>query len=207
MPLEDLPEKIKDEIQNRSMYEQRENQINTTELIYCIRKAYYRRKFPKPPSLKSAWWMWRGNVFDRVFTPLFERHQERVTHRVRGTPIIISGRIDFIEDDTVYELKTTNNLKYIQKDGPHKDHLKQVKFYTWCNAYQKAKIIYMDLNDVLVFDVDLSDLDEVIDEFEDVARKLYNAILLDEPPEKNAQKWECNYCTYKDMCKNDTADK
>lgn len=207
MSLEELPEKMKTEIQDRSIYEQRENQINTTELIYCIRKAYYRRKYPEAPSLKSAFWMFRGNIFDKIFTPLFERHQERVTHRVRGTPIIISGRIDFIDGDTIFELKTVNSLRFIEKEGPHQDHLKQVKFYAWCNAYPNAKIIYMDLNDALVFDVDLSNEDETIDEFEDLARRLYTGIVTDEPPEPNAQTWECKYCTYKDRCKNDTQPK
>lgn len=204
MSLEDLPEKIKNEIQNTDIYEQRENQISVTELVYCIRKAYYRRKFPQPPSLKSAWWMFRGRTFDRVFTPLFDRYQERITYRVKGTPIVISGRIDFIDNETVFELKTVNNLTMIKKTGPHKDHMKQVIFYSYCNAYPKAKIIYMDLNDCLVFDIPLDKEEEVVNEFEEIAKKLYQAIINNIPPQPtNCQDWECPYCPYEDKCKKD----
>ena len=204
--LDDLPELIKNRIVEATdgKYSHRDGELHVTELVYCLRKAYYRRMLEKSNEpapemdLQHRWYLYRGILFDEDWTGLFERNQVRVTHRVRGGPTI-AGRIDFIDGDTVWDLKTISN-GYAVRDGPKPAHVKQVLFYSWVENMPNAGLIYLHLGGVKIFRLDTRYAEAVVEELEEKARVLYEALKKAEPPEPFNEPWECKYCEFRDIC-------
>lgn len=204
MPLSDLPDPIKDHILNRTNNEEyttQQNSYSVTELLYCQRKAYYKRTQPKPQTLESAFNLYRGKVFDNLWSPLFKRNQIRCTHRVPGYPISISGKYDFLtEDGTVTDLKTTKSLYFV--NGASEEYQKQVRFYAYCNALSKAQIVYIDFGDCKVFPVEVGDCTQLIQELEGKAIQLWSALQTGRAPVKSlaVHDWLCKNCEYSKEC-------
>jgi hypothetical protein len=206
MGFEDLPKRIQYEIMNKdgegndkndkdAYYDRKDNELHITELLYCLTKSFYSRKEPVEPNLKQAFPLYRGNLLDNRFTSLFRLNQIRCTHRVPDIPCTIVGKCDFIDDDgTLCDLKTATNLFYTKKDGGAKDeHCKQVQFYCYCNAIDKAKVIYFDFGDTVTYPVEIGDATLLIRELEEKARILYKALITNKPPERNikGKEWMC----------------
>lgn len=183
MGLNDLPQLIKDEILGKgrdkdSYYDRSDNEIHITELLYCLTKSHYARLEPIEPELEQAFWLYRGNMLDEAFTSLFRKNQQRCTHKVSGIPCSIVGKYDFVDGDTLYDLKTTKSLFYILKEKTAKsEHIKQVQFYCYENSIPKAKVIYFDFGDCTIFDVPIDpDPLHLIMELEEKCRILYNSL-------------------------------
>ena len=211
--LEDLPDEIKEHIIDATTeddYTHRDGQLHVTELVYCLRKAYFRRQMEKEgqhenKALKDRWYLYRGIVFDEAWTSLFPRNQVRVTYRIPNGPSI-SGRIDFETEDTVWELKTVSN-DYAIRDGPKPAHVKQALFYAWVENMPKAKLVYVHLGGVKIFELDTSRAGEVVDELVSRAKELYRALKEGRPPEPHNEPWECRYCPFRDLCEKQALDK
>lgn len=206
MPLTDLPAPIKNHILNKTNYSDyttQQNSYSVTELLYCLKKAYYKRTQPKPQDIESAFNLYRGKVFDDLWSPLFKRNQIRCTHRVPNYPINISGKYDFLTDDgTVTDLKTSKNLYFVNEASA--EYQKQVRFYAYCNALTKAQIVYIDFGDCKVFPVEVGDCTELINELEGKAIQLWSALQCGKPPTNlyAPPDWLCKKCDYKEECKN-----
>ena len=205
--LKELPSPILEHIitVTLSEYEYRNETLHVTELLYCLRKAFFRRtRLDVEKELEQRWYLYRGSIFDQLWCGLFPRNQIRVTYRVPDGPTIV-GRIDFVnkEDDdlVLYELKTISN-RYAIKDGPKEEHVKQVKFYAWCENIGVAKLVYVSFEGVRIFTVDCSCANEVVKELEERARHLYDCLRNDKLPPRTEKEWECRYCEFKDICPN-----
>lgn len=213
MGLNDLPSIVKKHIvssvnrEKEGYYTVKDNEIHVTELLYCIRKSYFKRTIPKSILLKGAYNMWRGQELDEAWTPLFPDNQQRCTYRIQGIPVTIVGKYDFIdpEDGAIGDLKTVKNLYYCIS-APKMEHVKQIRFYAYLNAISKAKLIYMDYGDCVKHDVSVTDSEclEVIRNLEITARVLYQALVNKTPPEVypseerkwlcgEGEEWECEY--------------
>ena len=70
--IEKLPERIKQHILDtvRQEFTPPDDRIWVTEILYCLRKAWFRRKMPKPIDLHSAWHLYRGIVFHNIWEGL-----------------------------------------------------------------------------------------------------------------------------------------
>lgn len=204
--IESLPEAIKEHIITTTTrdYPARDNAVYVTELTYCIRKAYYRRMAERAgeredKGLRQRWYLYRGIVFDEAWTNLFPRHQVRVTHRVKDGPTII-GKIDFIDDDgTLYELKTVSN-DYAVRNGPKMAHVKQALFYAWIEQAPKVRLVYVHLGGIRIFDLAPRLAWKIVQEFEEKAMALWNALQTNTPPQPDNEAWECKYCEFKHLC-------
>lgn len=207
MPLEDLPQPIQDQIlksANFDDYTAKPNTYSVTELLYCLRKSYFNKVNPKPKTLESAFNLYRGKVFDNLWTPLFKHNQVRCTHRVKNYPITISGKYDFIDEKGILtDLKTAKSLYFINEPG--QEYVKQVRFYAYLNAVEKAQILYVDFGSVKVFPVEVGDCTELINELENKAITLWSAIEKKHPPQRclTTPEWLCNKCEYKEECNHD----
>lgn len=202
-PLEDLPQPIKDEILRKANGEEYKNKPHTyavTELLYCLRKAYFKRTNPKPLSLKQAFNIYRGKIFDQLWTPLFRHNQVRCTYRLKNVPITISGKYDFLtEEGKVTDLKTAKTLFYINE--PSSEYIKQVRFYGYCNALEKAQILYIDFGDCKLFPVEVGDCTQLLQELEEKATLLFWALQKGKAPEKTSvETWMCENCEYQEEC-------
>lgn len=203
--IEDLPNPIKNHILAKvnNEYKASPNTFNVTELLYCLRKAYFHRLNPKPLALKAAWYIYRGELLDEVWTPLFRRYQVRCTYRCKSVPVAIVGKFDFLDENGVLtDLKTTKNLYYV--DEPKPEHVKQVRFYAWCNAVPKAQLIYADFGDAKVFPVEVGDCSDLLEELEGKALCMYLCLKKEKPPEAFGPEWLCRICEYRDDCKSDS---
>lgn len=204
MPLEDLPKPIKDHILKSANCEDYHNKPNTyslTELLYCIRKAYYRRTKPKPTELEAAFNIYRGKVFDNLWSPLFQHNQVRSTHRCKNIPITISGKYDFLTNDNILtDLKTTKSLYFVNE--PSEEYKTQVRFYAWLNSIEKAQIVYIDFGDCKVFPVEVGDCKQLFEDLELKAETLYKSLQNKAVPYKSltAPEWMCKKCEYALEC-------
>jgi CRISPR-associated exonuclease Cas4 len=205
--LEDLPTEIKEHILrkvNSDNYQGKPNTYSVTELLYCVRKAYFKRKFPKPLTIEQAFNIYRGRVFDELWSPLFRHNQVRATYRCKTVPITISGKYDFLTTDNppvLTDLKTTKSLYYIT--APSEEYIKQVRFYAYQNSITKAQILYVDFGDAKVFPVEVGDCTELLSEFEAKALQLYMALIYEKIPQKEIKagaEWICTKCEYLQEC-------
>lgn len=127
----------------------------------------------------------------------------RCTHRVKNYPISITGKYDFLTDDgTVIDLKTTKSLYFVKE--PSEEYKKQVRFYAFCNAFEKAAILYIDFGDCKYFTVDVGDCTSLIEELEGKAIMLWSALYNGHAPQKNPETptWLCQKCQYSEECAN-----
>lgn len=217
--LDKLPQPIQDYIiqsVQKDYPSRKDNELYVSELLGhdnespCLRKAYLRRRIgDKPKTIKSAFGLYRGNLFDAEFTPLFDRQQQRVTYRIPATPIVISGKCDFIHDGVVYDLKTAKNLFFIKKPKP--EHVDQVNFYAYNLAMDKGALLYMDFGDALTFELDCSKAFGIVQKIADEGIKLYHYLNENTmPPKKKLttkNKWECEWCDHAEECFNHEAGK
>lgn len=205
LPLTDLPEQIKEEILrqvNGDDYQSKPNTYSITELLYCLRRAYFRRINPKPTQLKSAFNLYRGRIFDQLWSQLFRHNQVRCTYRCKNIPITISGKYDFLTNDNVLtDLKTIKTLYYITEPSP--EYIIQVRFYAWLNSIEKAQIVYIDFGDCKVFPVEVGDCTQLLEEIESKATILYNALKNNMIPKEKGVEWQCANCDYKKECNGD----
>lgn len=204
MTICDLPKPIQQHILktvNFDDYVGKPNTYSITELLYCIRKAYYKRTNPKPLQLEQAYNLYRGKVFDDLWSPLFRHNQVRATYRCKNVPITISGKYDFIDENGVLtDLKTAKSLYSINE--PSKEYTKQVRFYAYLNSIDKAQIVYIDFGDCKVFPIEVGDCTSLLEEIEVKATQLYYALKLKQPPEKPTitHTWLCQKCEYSQEC-------
>ncbi len=106
---------------------------HVTQLIYCLRKAWYRRVHPERVkwSLRSLWNVYRGSAFDKKWTSLFKTHQRNYRAKRRG--ITITGTLDFVYDDgegpVLYDLKMPTNVELKKIYGAGQGYRRQVQAY------------------------------------------------------------------------------
>lgn len=108
---------------------------HVTELIGCLRVAYFKRVYPEKVvfDVCSLWNIYRGLTMDRLFTPLFEVNQR--TYRASRLGVEITGTLDFVAYDgefgewVLYDLKCPANLFYQKKNGAGRSYILQVQSY------------------------------------------------------------------------------
>lgn len=216
MTLENLPNPIKEKIlkeaNNDENYEPMPNSYHITELVGCIRKAYYRRVLPKKNiGLDTANNFHRGKLWDRDFCGCFKHNQVRVTYRCQKVPISISGHFDFLNQDdpdnpVITDLKAPKTLFYVERDGKPSEHYRQqVLFYCYCTAISKGAVMYWDGSKPLIYPIEVSDIAcvELIDSLESKASILWISIKNRKAPSKEVctpENWECQYCEFTEEC-------
>jgi len=227
MAIEDLPEPIQKHILNRVTGRPDKifhpNRVYITELVKCLRQAYFKRHLSRVPlKAPDCWNFYRGIVFDQDFGYAMRndpqgREQDRVTlpffTSVHHTSISISGHLDFYyaaDEDRIYELKTTKNDYYIKKTGAKQEHIDQLMFYCFCYGCPHGSVVYVTMEGATVIPIDNLLTKEVINEFilriKLRAEALVKANLTNQAPVGERLNWEgtwrCKkqYCKYRSLC-------
>jgi hypothetical protein len=219
LAIDDLPNPIKEALLNEANgidnYEAMPNSYHITELVGCIRKAYFRKTLPKKPiNLETANNFHRGKLWDKDFCSRFRHNQIRVTYRCQKVPISISGHFDFLNQDdpqnpVITDLKAPKTLFYIERDGKPSEHYRQqVLFYCYCTAISKGAVMYWDGAKPLTFPIEVTTetCNKLIEELETKSSLLYFAIKSNKSPPRqccNPESWECSYCEFSLECKKD----
>jgi len=183
-----------------------------TEVCYCLRKAFFKRLFPDKAwrhlcgNLKSLFNIYRGRLFDDVWTRQFKVNQR--TLLVRGKGVFIVGTLDFVWDGVLYDLKVPNSTFYKKRNGAGLGYRRQVQAYL-AMAHSKGQLLdvhrccVMMYAEDMVFDWVEPD-DKILDWILERAQRLDEALEKSdvsglEGPEMG---WECNpdYCPFVREC-------
>lgn len=186
------------------------DRIWTTDVLYCLRKAFWRRTDPVEKDFKTLYNFFRGNLFDHELTGIFPLNQVRIEHIVEDPDygdFLITGKADFIDEGIVWELKTVKSTYYFGSDGANDAHKRQVKFYASCLGQTTAGIIYLDMGDSVQYIYKEDDWTPIVRELEDRARLLRKCLIEDTMPEPDGRqpdtggKSQCDYCEFEERCK------
>lgn len=197
----DLPDCVKADIYEEREHTIRDNVFHVSELSYtCMYKQYLDRLEGKDFNDDAYWNIYRGRVFDKRLTALFDENELRVQHRVKGTPYIIRGRIDGYNYDTnsIYEIKTVASIKFVR--APYKHHIPQGIFYlNTFDPLANLHFLYVSMDGWKNFKYtgDIETAGMFIEDFEDKARVLGKALRTGDPPEPIKGGGECNWCRYR----------
>ena len=204
------------------------NVYHVTELLYCLRKAFYRRTQPNSDfNVESLWNIYRGVTFDEKWSSLFKINQKSyaVERQFNDDILTITGTLDFVwldEKDlepVLYDLKMPKNIFYKKKEGAGKFYTEQVQSYLsmahWhgeLTNVHRARVLML-ADDLVIQEV--KEHDEILEYLWDRAYSLYSSIKEQEttPTEPlkllgPEEQWECNekWCPgdlkYRLECKN-----
>lgn len=201
--IENLPERIKKHIIDTVKLENRpdENRIWVTEVLYCLRKAYFRRKIPKEITVDKAWHVYRGIVMHEKWESLYDDKDKKIEIPIYKTGACLVGKYDFIDDGILYDLKWVVDAyeRFLVGKGACESHVNQIKLYMYYKGLKRGRLIYLMSRVIKVVDVEL-DENYKPDEFIIRALILWDALKENRPPPKSPYKYECKYCEYKDEC-------
>jgi len=96
----------------------------------------------------------------------------------------IKGRVDAIDNDTVYEIKFAKDLR---ENRPYEHHIYQLRIYLWLTGYEHGKLIYVTPSRIVEFDESNPMDDDELIMFIDNWRS-------------PRWEWECNYCDFSQIC-------
>lgn len=203
-----LPKPIVDHINSSIKTRQNTPHLyHVTELVYCLRKAYYKRVYPdrEKRNTRGSWNIYRGATFDRLWTPLFEINQH--TLKASRRDVTITGTLDFVHDDgdgpALYDLKMPATTFFKGQSGAGLGYRRQVQAYLSLAHFNG---LLLDVHRVRVLMVAK---DVVVEEFEEWTDMLDSwlwsrAFLLDDALNRRdptgllgpESPWECDpeYC-------------
>ncbi len=142
---------------------------HVTSLIYCLRRAWYKRTHPERVkwSIRSLWNVYRGSVFDKRWTCLFEINQKN--YRVKRKGVVITGTLDFLHDDgeglVLYDLKMSANIGSKKIYGAGEAYRRQVQAYLALAHYNGE---LLDVHDARVLMVGADVVVEDVHEWTDI---------------------------------------
>ena len=198
-----LPDRIKQHIlgQVNRMYKRNEDRIWVTDILYCLRKAYFRFRDPKPISLEDAWRIWLGTVIHKELEGLYPGQERKWELGIYNTGAVLVGKYDFMDNNMIYEIKAVgdNYVHYLKKSGPSEEYILQLQLYMYNKGIEDGALLYVMHDGPLMEHVSLKDFD--IHSMLRRALLLVDALRTNTPPKKTDRTFQCKKCEYKDECK------
>lgn len=195
-----IPKPIQADMDVNINFHERDNIFHVSELSYeCPLRMYLDRTTMKKIDDSGKWNIYRGKIFDKYLTALFDEKEIRVQHRVPGTNYMIRGRIDGLtyEDNCIYEIKTVEHMDWMKQ--PRNPHINQSVFYLAnYDPLSTLKIFYASMGGWKCFEFNgtKSDVNGIMKEFDRKARILGDALKCKEEPTGVSCK-ECEWCIYR----------
>ena len=203
-----LPGEIRSFLESKvSTRVSRPDVFHVTEIVGCLRAAYFYRVNPGHPrfDIKGMWNIFRGSEFDRIFTSLFEFNQVNAV-AVKGS-LSLSGTFDFmmydkeLGENVIVDLKMPANLSYKKSDGVGRSYRLQIQAYIALNKHRKRVLdvrrgrVLMIADDVLY--EEFLEWPEILEAFFWPRANLLNVALLLKDPSilpLAVEDWRCDYC-------------
>lgn len=186
--------------------------ISVTELVSCIRKAYYQRqKYPIDinQQYRFAYLSLINHVGDAVHEFIQELYDFEETEKTLISEVYkVKGRIDGLSGRFLIEFKTIDEEKF---KGEYLDaHYKQGLIYTYIlneeygYKVNTITIVYIVRNLKKIFPFDLPYDKEHAKSIIDKAHLLKQSLIEQKPPDPhNAKKEDCTFCQYIKYCVKD----
>jgi len=173
--------------------------IHVTDLVYCLREAYWRKKEPVPPTTRTLSFFLDGARRHVVLQELLGEASE-----VEVEKYGVTGRIDVVHNGIPVELKTTRSNKHVPEH-----YLKQLGYYAVMLGTQSGYLIIQRLFGEEPFEFYRVEWSE--DEIKGVGLELlWRSSLLREalkredpsilPEVEEDVKWKCSTCQYREKC-------
>jgi len=186
----------------RSLYADSREEIHVSDLVYCLREAYYRKIEPVDPTLKQLGFFVDGARRHRVLQELLDVESEVKVERYG-----VVGHIDVLLDGPI-EIKTTRARNALP------DHyFRQLAYYAVMMNVKHGYLVIQRINAAEdpweFYRVEWSE--EEIKEFDSELKRradqLRAALNFHDPsmlPEiEDAMRWKCRSCLYRERCKGD----
>jgi len=177
--------------------------IYITDLVGCIRRSYYIKKYGFPVDESTALWLLLGTMFHDLIIPVIAEAlngQKEVPTMYSYEGVDIRGRVDILLDDAVIELKTCTKLPM----KPKLSHVEQVNAYMHFFNKPKGVLVYVSKiqADVAVFECNKNP--HMFQQTLEKAKILKEAIENNTPPEVNlplsVRRQFCASCQFFDKC-------
>lgn len=201
--IEDLPLPILQDILGCVSFKRSYQPLNVNlqikELLFCLRQSFLRRVQPKPiTNLKTALKIYNGMMWDKQFCGLFPVNQRYVRYHCKTSPAKINGKYDFLDGETVTELKIVDDVNTVEKASWASTQ--QVKFYAFADNKLKAQVLCFDGKDAKRFPIDVSDCSFLINQLEANAYTFYGCLTGKCKPAKTSFSSACVACEFNGEC-------
>lgn len=202
-----VPARIKQEVIDyvTSNYPRSDNRIWVKEILYCLRKAYFRRVLPdKPMDFEGAWRMYLGLVLHRQFEKLYDQRSYRFEMPIEDTGAVLVGKPDIIENGKIADFKIYSDYyeDHLKKEGPNETDLQQLYLYMYHKNISKGALLYpLSKKWIAVQDITLPG-DFNIEHYIRRAYILWKAVKDGVAPSKGYKtgEWECQTCEFLEEC-------
>lgn len=195
----------------KAEFEKEREGIHVSDLVYCIRKAAFRKLQPKPlTEVQFSYFLaGRGHHETIQFISNAEPEKEIEWNGIKGS-------IDLLADSVPVEIKTTRSFK--RDIPPH--YIRQLSYY--CAMLEKTEgrllILYLTPNVnhrnepeemIKTYAIKFRDLEKIKKELLESAHQLQAA--LDEknvnlaPAVREEDAWQCKSCEYAEECRSKEA--
>jgi len=181
--------------------------IHVSDLVYCLREAYWKKKDPQPQTVKTLSFFVDGARRHEALQELLD-----VDSEVEVEKYGVVGHVDMLEEDLFnfipVEVKTTRSQNSLPEH-----YLKQLGFYavllgvkSGCLVIQR--LINEDPWEFYLVEWTHEEITELEEEMKHKASLLQNA-LKNETPEilpkaEQTMNWKCQNCLYKQRCGDET---
>ena len=181
--------------------------IYVTDLVGCIRRSYYIKKYGFQVDESTALWLLFGGLFHDLITPAIAeafKGQKEVSINYKFEDVEIHGRVDVLLDDSIIELKTCSKLPI----KPKLSHVEQLNVYMNILNKKIGYLVYISKvqADTVVFECEKNH--RMFQQTLEKAKLLKKALDNDIPPEVNlplsARRQFCDSCPFYEKCTSDT---
>jgi hypothetical protein len=199
-PAEGLKQRLLSEVEARMKAENEERlkAIHVSDLVYCLKKAYWRRQgYEEAYSEKDLTVRGLGKGHHNFLETLRGAVREAEVER-HG----VIGHIDMLEDHPI-EIKTTRQT--IESKNIPEHYLRQLAYYCILTSSDKGFLIVFNVisGRLQVFEANYSGcLGEYEAEFRDRLGRLRAALEANDPSllEGSNFDWECHHCGFRRPC-------
>jgi len=186
--------------------EYKPNEIHVHEIVQCLRKSYYQRKYysSEYTHLSDTKCVILGlgilvhRAIEELFSQMLGSTSEKVYEKVitvNGVEYKLVGTVDIAFDDTIVDIKTVNKIP----DRPYDHHYYQLQLYMYLTGVHKAYVVYICKKDgrVKVFDIirDQRTIDLLLERF-----SYYAVCLSSDTVPRAEESYLCRYCEYSLKC-------
>jgi CRISPR/Cas system-associated exonuclease Cas4 (RecB family) len=175
----------------------REKTIHVSDLVYCLRKAYYRLKGQPATNTSTIEYQIIGKTLHQIIQNAFAYVEQEVeNYGIKGTVDILEGH----ETKIPIEIKTTRRKIQNIKDIPQ-TYLTQLSYYL---VLLDVRVGYLAILNVVDADLKLYiveiDIEEAKKEMLGKKALLEYALEQNNPYILPKLDWMCSSCEYKGMC-------
>lgn len=194
----ELAKKIREALLYYGFKPREPRELYVTEVIGCLRKAYFNVKFNANPVVESS-----DAVFGKlvhlalpvILKDILKAEFEVPMEHDLGNGWILRGRADAVTEDAVYEFKFSSPYSDVKP-------LYYLQVNTYAHLLDKNEF-YLIIIDKRTLNVDVTKGqtdDKAFDTVVERAKTVLDSLKADKPPFGPNFQWECNGCPYNIIC-------